>query len=68
MKHIGLKSVIANQVLRKYGRNKQTRKVRSVKTDHSVSRHTVRPREENDKDHFPRNGVRVQVQGRFCED
>ncbi len=31
VRHIGLKSVIANQVLRKYGRNKQTRKVRSVK-------------------------------------
>ncbi len=31
VKHIGLNSVIANQVLRKYGRNRRTKKVRSVK-------------------------------------
>lgn len=49
VKHIGLKSIISNQILRKYSRNKTIKKIKSVKL--TIPNQGVRV--ENDKIYIP---------------
>ena len=51
VKHIGLKAVIANQILRKYGRNKNIKRVKSVKL--IVPNQGIKVDKENRTIHIP---------------
>ena len=68
VKHIGLKSMIANQILRKYGRNKKIKRVRSVnliipgqgiKVDKSAQVIRVPCLKLSLDYHFPNNYVKI---------